>query len=111
VRGLLGDGLDVHAALGAGNQNRATGGAVHEDGEVELAGDVQGLGHHHCLDGHTLRGGLLGDQVVAEHLLRDVTDNRGAGFEGKRERRMFRSNNKEITKKERRTPWSSELLP
>jgi len=85
VRGLLGNGLNVHATLGAGNEHGATGGAVHEDGKVELASNVQSLGHHHSLDGHTLGGGLLGDQVVAEHLLGDVTDNRGAVEERERE--------------------------
>jgi hypothetical protein len=66
---LLGDGLDVHATLARGNDDGALAGAVHEDGQVELAAgefaldDVDGVAE-------TTRGsGLLGDELVADHLV------------------------------------------
>ena len=43
---LLGDGFDVHAALGRADEHGAAGGAVHQDRKVLLRGNVEGLGDH-----------------------------------------------------------------
>lgn len=39
--------LDIHPSLRASNHDGAVAGPIHQDGEVSLPGDVQGLGHHH----------------------------------------------------------------
>ena len=66
---LLGDGLDVHATLRRGDDDGTLRGAVHEDGEVELSArklaldDVDGVAETTC------GSGLLGDELVADHLV------------------------------------------
>ena len=55
LRGVGGHLLDIHPSLGAAHHDRPVAGAVHQDGEVGLAADVQGLGHHH-LDMARARG-------------------------------------------------------
>ena len=65
--GLMGDGLDLDAALGGGDDDGAGGGAVEQDGEVVFLFYVAGLGE---IDGlHLAAGGagLDGDESVAEH--------------------------------------------
>lgn len=39
--------LDIHSTLRASNHDWAVAGPIHQDGEVGLAADIQGLGHHH----------------------------------------------------------------
>lgn len=66
---LLGNGLDVHTTLRRGDDDGTLRGAVHEDGEVELAtgelalDDVDGVAETTC------GSGLLGDELVADHLV------------------------------------------
>jgi hypothetical protein len=66
-RGPGGDFLDVHAAFGAGNDDRAAGLAVHEDGEVVFLEDFHRLGDHHAAHQAAGRTGLVGHQGLAEH--------------------------------------------
>lgn len=69
IGALLGDGLNVHTTLGRGDDDGALGATVHEDGEVELAAGELALAN---VDGvaETASGtGLLGDELVADHLL------------------------------------------
>jgi hypothetical protein len=74
---LLGDLLDVHAALGAGHHHHAAGVAVDEHAEVELAGDAQALLDVHGAHLGALVASLDGDELAAEHPPRGVA--RGAG--------------------------------
>lgn len=39
--------LDIHSSLGASHHDRSIAGTVHQDGEVGLPGNVEGLGNHH----------------------------------------------------------------
>jgi hypothetical protein len=66
---LLGDGLDIHATLRRGDDDRALGGAVHEDGEVELAAGELALDDVDGVAETTSGSGLLGDELVADHLV------------------------------------------
>lgn len=69
VRVLLGNALDVHAALRRRHNDGALGGTVHEDGQVELAAGKLALAD---VDGaaETAAGAsLLGDELVADHVL------------------------------------------
>ena len=50
-----------------GNYDWAVGLSVHEDAEVRLPGDVDGLSHHHLADRDPLGWSLLGDQPVSQH--------------------------------------------
>ena len=107
LRGLLGDSLNVHTPLRAGHHHGASGGAVHQNGKVNLAGDVKSLGHHDGLHGNTLRTSLLGDQVVPKHLLGHVTHHRGTTHARKGGRGEYKD---EIGKRRRRkamTPYYS----
>jgi len=64
---LLGHFLDVHTALGRGDDDGLGGLPVQHDGEVIFVGDVAGLGK---IDGlHLASGGagLLGHQGIVEH--------------------------------------------
>jgi hypothetical protein len=76
LRGVGGDLLDVHAALGGGHDGGAAGDAVEGDAEVELAGDVHALLDEQALDLLALGAGLDGDQGGAEHLLGDLDGGR-----------------------------------
>ena len=64
--GLVGDGLDLDAALGRGHQDRALQAAVDGQPQVELADDVVADGHQHLGDELALGTGLVGDQRLAE---------------------------------------------
>ena len=65
----MGDGLDVDAALGGGDDHRLGGGAVEQDGQVVFLFDVAGLGEVERLHLAAGRAGLDGDQRVVEHLV------------------------------------------
>ena len=65
-RGLGGDLFDVHAAFAAGHEHRAALGAVHDDAQVVLLGDVHAAGDQQLLHRHALGRRLRGDQVLAE---------------------------------------------
>jgi hypothetical protein len=71
LRGLCGDLLDLHAAGGAGHHHRAAGGAIDEDGEVELALDGHLLLDEDGLHLLALGAGLVGDELHAEDLRED----------------------------------------
>lgn len=65
---LLGDGLDVHTTLGGGHDDGGLGGTVHEDGEVELATGELALADQDGVARAASGAGLLGDEVLADHL-------------------------------------------
>ena len=71
---LLGMGgshfLDLHAALGRGDDRDATLGAIDQHGQVELARDVEPLLDVQPPDLLPLGAGLLGHELHAEHLRR-----------------------------------------
>jgi hypothetical protein len=70
---LLGrDLLDVHAARGAGNDDRAAAGAIDEQADVELAVDLQPLFDQHTPDLLPFGAGLVRNQRHAEHLLGEL---------------------------------------
>ncbi len=79
IRIGLGDFLNVHAALGAGNDDRSRGGAIDENGEIKFAVDFLRFGDHHLAHNATRRAGLLGDERLAEHFRGDVA-NLAGGF-------------------------------
>jgi hypothetical protein len=64
---LLGDFLDVHAALGAGHDERTRIGAVEQHGEIKFLFDFRAFGEQQRLHFAAVRAGLLGDEHVAEH--------------------------------------------
>ena len=55
---LLGDLLDLHAALGTGHQDRPCHGAVKHDAEVQLASDIASCLDKDLIDGFAFRPGL-----------------------------------------------------
>ncbi len=72
--------LDVHAALGRGDDGDAAQRAVDQHGEVELALDVAAFLDIEALDRLAGRAGLLGDQLMAQHggrVLADLLDRLG----------------------------------
>jgi hypothetical protein len=91
---LVGDFFDLDAALGAGDEDIAAGGAVGGDGEVELGGavgfaevgeadlgalgDVDACGDEEAVDLKAFGAGLGGDHLVGEHELGGF----GGGFGG-----------------------------
>ena len=72
VRAGLGNDLYLDAALGAGHRNRHADFAVHDYRQIELAGDVARLGHHHLPDNNSFRRGLRGHERPAKHPGRGV---------------------------------------
>jgi hypothetical protein len=78
--GLVRDLLDVHAALGGGDDRDAALLAVDQDGQVELAGDVEALLDVQPPDLLPLGAGLLGDELHPQHLLGDLGRLRGAAL-------------------------------
>lgn len=66
---LLGDGLNVHTTLGGGDNDGALSATVHEDGEVELAAGELALANVDGVAGATSSTSLLGNELVADHLV------------------------------------------
>ena len=66
LRRVLGDLLNLHAARRGGDDDGRLGRAVHRHAQIEFLRDVDGLLYEHCVDGHTLRAGLRGDEVRPE---------------------------------------------
>lgn len=66
---LLGDGLNVHTTLAGGDDDGRLSGAVHEDCEVELAAGELALDNVDGVADATTLAGLLGDELVADHLV------------------------------------------
>ena len=67
-RGVGGDFLDVHPPFGAGHQGHLGGGAIDQEGDVELVKDVAAFFDQHALDDLAFRAGLVGDEGHAEHV-------------------------------------------
>ena len=77
---VMGDVFDRHAAFGRTDEGDAAGGAVDQDGEVKLAGDVGAVFDIDAVDLLARRAGLHGDQGAAQHLagkLGGLTDRAG----------------------------------
>ena len=66
--------LDVHAALGAGDDHRRLRLAVEHDGEIKFARRVLRHRDHHFAHQLAVRAGLRGDQRLAEHLAGELLD-------------------------------------
>jgi len=64
---LMRHGLDIHAALGRGDDGDAADGAIHQHRQVQLAFDVAAVLDVEALHGAARRAGLLGHQVLAQH--------------------------------------------
>jgi len=77
---FLRDGLDIHSALLAGNDDGTARSAVENDGQVKFAGDFGGFPDQNGVDRFTLGSGLMRDEGVANHVGRDVFDLPG-GFD------------------------------
>ena len=66
---LLGGLLDLDAAFGGGDEGDRLARAVDQHRQVQLLGDVGGLGHQHAVDRQRHAGGLVGLHLRAEHAL------------------------------------------
>ena len=66
---LLGNSLDVHTTLRRSDDHRALGGAVHEDSEVEFSAGKLALDDVDGIAEPTSGSGLLGDELMANHLV------------------------------------------
>jgi len=77
---FLCDGLDIHSALLAGNDDGTARSAVENDGQVKFAGDFGGFPNQNGVDGLSLGSGLMRDEGVTDHVGRDVLDLSG-GFD------------------------------
>ena len=66
---LLGDGLNVHTTLRRSHDDGALRSAVHEDGKVELSARELALDNEDGVAETTCGSGLLGDELVADHLV------------------------------------------
>mmetsp|Transcript_58718 Transcript_58718/g.191512 ORF Transcript_58718/g.191512 Transcript_58718/m.191512 type:complete len:458 (-) Transcript_58718:36-1409(-) len=73
ARVLLGDVLDRGAAGLAADHDGAAAAAVHQDGEILLGLDLKLLGEHDDIARLARSTGLLGDEGLAEHLLRELS--------------------------------------
>ena len=73
----MGDGLDVHAALGGGDDHGARGGAVEEDREIVFFLNIARDGEVDRLDLATGGTGLSGDERLTEHI---ASHGEGVGF-------------------------------
>ncbi len=69
LRRLGGHLLDIHAALGGGHDGDPAGGAIEQEAQVELAGDVTALFDVDPLDLLARGPRLMGDQIHPEHLI------------------------------------------
>ena len=65
---FLGDVFDVHAAGAAGHEDGQARGAVDDDAEVKLAGDVAAGFDEDAADGLAFGAGLDGDELVFEKI-------------------------------------------
>ncbi len=65
---LLGDFFDVHAALGAGHDERAGSFTIQENGEIKFFFDLRTGGEQQRLHHAALGTGLLGDECLTKHL-------------------------------------------
>ncbi len=79
VRILLSDLLDLGPALAAGDERRAAGRAVEQERQVELSVDRDSLLHEHSPDDAAGGAGLLRDEDVTEHALRNLPGRVGIG--------------------------------
>ena len=70
--GFFGDFFNLHAAFRGGQDGDAAGAAIHQEAQVELAGDVDGFGDEHGADLAALGTGLLGDELHAEDGLEQI---------------------------------------
>src|SRR6056297_3978876 len=61
------DLLDIHAALGGGDEADAGGAAIHEQGEIHLGLDARAVLDIDAVDLLACRPGLLGHEGAAEH--------------------------------------------
>ena len=68
LRGVVGDGLDVHAAFGGGDDDGARGGAVQKDGQIVFFLNVARDGEVDRLDLAADGAGLGGDEGLAKHV-------------------------------------------
>ncbi|MEY9168156.1 hypothetical protein ABIE78_006275 [Sinorhizobium fredii] len=68
-RRMLGNCLDIHAALGRNHEGNLADGAIDEDREIEFAVDVGAVLDIEAVDLLAGRAGLLGHQRIAEHIL------------------------------------------
>lgn len=66
---LLGNSLDIHSTLGRGHNDRALVLTIHKDGQVELATSKLALADVDRVAETAASTRLLGDEVVADHLL------------------------------------------
>ena len=66
---FLGDLLDVHAAVLGGDERDRLGVAIDQDRQVQLLGDVGGVGDQHQVHRQRAAAGLVGFHVGAEHAL------------------------------------------
>ena len=66
-RGFFGNGFNVHAAFGRGDDNDAGGFAVDQQAEVKLARDVATFLDIDAFDLFAFCAGLLGDEDIAQH--------------------------------------------
>ena len=64
--------LDVHPAFAAGHNDGCTGRAIHEDGEIKFFFNLDRFGHQHLVDQAPFGPGLVGDQGLPDHLVRDI---------------------------------------
>ena len=62
-----GDFLDVHAAFGAGHDERPRIRAIQQYGEVKFSFDLRAGGEQQRLHRAAFGPGLFGDEHVAEH--------------------------------------------
>ncbi len=74
LRVLGGDLLDVHAALARGDHDDPLAHAVDHQPEVDLAIDPRRALDQHALDQLTPFAGLVGHELVADHLVGDPAD-------------------------------------
>ncbi len=71
---MSGDLLDVHAAFGAGHDDRPGGRAIKQDRDIKFLLNIgRGLDQYFAHQ-PSFRPCLLGDQSLAKHRLRRVTD-------------------------------------
>lgn len=69
VGAFFGDGLDVHASLRRGDDDGALRLSVHQDGEVEFPSRKLPLADVHGVADPSRRAGLLGYELVPDHLV------------------------------------------